>query len=485
MAPTASAIGQTLRQPGFVRRLFHLLVGSAVLIGTHLAEGLLELHHAILHVMVRALGSAQDHDVLAPRDACVPVTVEANTHHEAALKIAAVCHRDGLYHAAPISRDMGYTSPSGWLGLNLDSVNGANMDDRNAFLKELAEAFGPPGLEDDVATILRRETEGFCETSKDNIGSFIARKNGSADGPLLMFAGHMDEVGFMVTDIEPAGYLRFRALGGWWPHVLLGQRVTVRTRKGDFLGVVGSKPPHELDAEERKHVQKLEDLFIDLGVADGFDAVEATGVRRGDFVVPHAPFEPLVNPDLFVVKAWDNRVGCGLVVDLLKELRDIDHPNTVCGVATVQEEIGLRGAATSAAKVQPDLAIALDVGIARDTPGFSGADRAQEKLGGGAGILLLERGHVSHPRLTRFVIDVAEEEKIPYHTTTIMAGGTDANRFHIVGEGIPSLALCVPSRYIHSHSSIIDRRDYDATLQLLVALCKRLDTDAVNEIRGN
>jgi endoglucanase len=358
------------------------------------------------------------------------------------------------------------------------------MDERTAFLKEITEAFGPPGLEDDVAGILRRRTEGFCQIGRDNIGSFIARKEGRSAEPKIMVAGHMDEVAFMVTDVESSGFVRLRPLGGWWPHVLLGQRLRVRTRKGEFLGIIGSKPPHDLKNEERQKVLDWTDLFVDMGVGTGFDVVEATGVRRGDFAVPHGPFETLANPNQHVVKAWDNRIGCALAVDLLRELRNVDHPNTVFGVATVQEEIGLRGAATSAEQVMPDLAFAVDVGLARDTPGYKGAEKSLEKLGSGASVLLLEGHVVSHPRLARFVLDVAEEEKIPHHATTIEGGGTDANRFQITGRGIPSMAICVPSRYIHSHSSLLDRRDYDAALKLLVAVVKRLDARTVAKIRG-
>jgi len=358
------------------------------------------------------------------------------------------------------------------------------MDDRTTFLKEITEAFGPPGLEDDVAALLARRVEGFCDVQRDNLGSFIATKRGASGGPTVMVAGHMDEVAFMVTDVETSGFVRVRPLGGWWPHVLLGQRLKVRTRKGDFLAVVGSKPPHELKNDEKTKVLEFEDIFLDLGVAGGFDVVEATGVRRGDFAVPHAPFESLANGDLHVVKAWDNRVGCALAVDLLRELRGVPHPNTVFGVATVQEEIGLRGAATAAETVRPDVAIAVDVGIARDTPGFGGFEKCAERLGGGASILLLEGVAVSHPRLVRFVLDIAEEERIPHHTTTIKGGSTDSARFQISGRGVPSMAICVPSRYIHSHSSLIDRRDYDAALRLLVAVTRRLDAATVARIRG-
>ncbi|MHC4341329.1 MAG: M42 family metallopeptidase [Planctomycetota bacterium] len=357
------------------------------------------------------------------------------------------------------------------------------MDERTAFLKEITEAFGPPGLEDDVAAILRRRTEGFCEVSSDNLGSFVAGKNGTASSPRIMVAGHMDEVAFMVTDIEKEGFARIRPLGGWWPHVLLGQRVKVRTRKGEFLGVIGSKPPHELKEEERRKVLEFEDIFLDLGVSADVDVIEQTGVRRGDFVVPHAPFETLGNENLFVVKAWDNRVGCALTVDLLDALKDVPHPNTVFGVATVQEEIGLRGAVTSAEKVKPDIAFAVDVGIARDTPGFQNSGRNPEKLGGGASVLLLEGAAVSHPRLVRFVLEVAEEEGILHHTTTIAKGSTDSNRFQISGQGVPSMAICVPSRYIHSHSSIVDRRDYEAALKLLIEVVRRLDTETVSQLR--
>lgn len=358
------------------------------------------------------------------------------------------------------------------------------MDERGQFLKQITEAFGPPGLEDEVAGLLANRVREFCEIGRDNLGSFVATKRGTSDKPRVMVAGHMDEVAWMVTDVEASGYLRIRPLGGWWPHVMLGQRVKVRTRKGEYLGVIGCKPPHLLKDDERKKVLGWEDIFVDLGVATEFDVAEATGVRRGDFLVPHAPFETLGNENLHVVKAWDNRVGCALAVDLLRELREGSHPNTVFGVATVQEEIGLRGAATSADHVRPDIAIAVDVSLALDTPGAKGADKNVERLGGGAGVLVMEGRAVAHPRLARFVMDVADEEEIPYHVTSIDKGSTDANRFQITGAGIPSMAICVPSRYIHSHSSIIDRRDYEAALRLLVAVTRRLDQKTVDGIRG-
>ena len=358
------------------------------------------------------------------------------------------------------------------------------MDERTAFLKEITEAFGPPGLEDDVAAILRRRTEGFCEVGRDNIGSFIATKKGTSETPRILIAGHMDEVGFMVSDVEPSGYLRLKPLGGWWPHVLLGQRFEGAHAQGRLPG------RGRIEAAARAEARRAQEGARDGGRVrrprGGEGVRRGRGDRRAAWRLRGARtrrFETLGNENLHVVKAWDNRVGCALAVDLLNELRGTEHPNTVFGVATVQEEIGLRGAVTSAEKVRPDVALAVDVGIARDTPGFAGADKAEESLGNGAQILLLEGGAVAHPRLAAFVREVAESEDIPHHASTLTGGGTDSNRFQISGTGVPSLALCIPSRYIHSHSSLIDRRDYDATLKLLVAICKRLDTDRLRWIR--
>jgi endoglucanase len=350
------------------------------------------------------------------------------------------------------------------------------MDDRTQFLKEITEAFGPPRTRrPDPAPA----PEGFCQISRDNIGSFIARKQGTSAEPKIMVAGHMDEVAFMVTDVEPSGYLRMRPLGGWWPHVPLGQRVRIRRARASSRdrGVEAPRPEAGR-AEERPRVQRP---FVTWASGRGLTARRP---GRGDFAVPHGPFETLANPHQHVVKAWDNRIGCALAVDLLSELRRVDHPNTVYGVATVQEEIGLRGAATSAEQVMPDIAFAVDVGLSRDTPGYKNMDKSPERLGAGASLLLLEGNVVSHPRLARFVQEVAEEEKIPHHLTSIEGGGTDANRFQITGRGIPSMAICVPSRYIHSHSSLLDRRDYEAALRLHVAVVRRLDSKTVARIRG-
>src|SRR5262245_25043744 len=239
-----------------------------------------------------------------------------------------------------------------------------SMDRTLDFLKELVDAHGVPGFEDDVAHVMKKHLEGVGEFSRDRLGSFICEKVGTAKGPKVMLAGHLDEVGFMVKSITKEGFIKFLPLGGWWGHVVLAQRLIIKTRKGDVVGVVGSKPPHELLEEDRKKVMMVSEMFIDVGATSDFDVRKRLDIRPGDPIIPDSPFTVMANPNLLLAKAWDNRIGCAIAAQTLKALDGAAHPNTVIAGATVQEEVGLRGAQTSAFKIQPDVAFALDVGIA-------------------------------------------------------------------------------------------------------------------------
>ena len=351
------------------------------------------------------------------------------------------------------------------------------MDASHALLKELCEGFGPPGHETEIASMMKKHLRGLGEVTQDGLGSIICRKRGTADEPRLLVAGHMDEVGFMVKGITPEGFIKFLPMGGWWGHVVLAQKVRIRTKKGDVVGVVGSKPPHELQEEERRKVLELKDMFIDVGATSTFDVRKKLGIRPGDPIVPESDFSVMANERLYLAKALDNRVGCGLVVDMLRRLKEARHPNTVYGAATTMEEVGLRGAQTSVATVKPQVAIAVDVGIAHDTPGTTGD--GDEKLGAGVGILVYDASMIPNARLRDLAVDICEKQKIPYHLGTVERGGTDAGRFHVYDTGIPSLVVFIPTRYIHSHSTIMDRKDYDAAVRLLVELAKRLDKKTV------
>jgi len=356
------------------------------------------------------------------------------------------------------------------------------LDETLTMLKDLTDAKGIPGNEREPREIMKKYITPYSdEISYDGIGSIIAKKAGNAVGPKVMIAGHLDEVGFMVTQIDDKGFLRFQTVGGWWSQVMLAQRVTVVTSKGDITGVIGSKPPHILSAEARKKPVEIKDMFIDIGASSREQALEF-GVKPGDQVVPYFEFTVMNNEKMLLAKAWDNRIGCAIAIDVLKYLKNEEHQNVVYGVGCVQEEVGLRGAKTAATMIKPDIAIAVDVGIAGDTPGISEKE-AMSKMGEGPQIILYDASMVSHKGLRDFVVGVADELSIPYQFDAIAGGGTDAGAIHITLEGVPSLAITIATRYIHSHAGILHRDDYENAVKLIAEVIKRLDQETVNKIK--
>jgi len=359
------------------------------------------------------------------------------------------------------------------------------MNDTLKMLKELTEAPGVPGAEGPVRDVMARYLAPLGEVVTDGLGSIVAYRSGNGTdkdkGPRVLIAGHMDEVGFMVTQIDDNGFLKFQSLGGWWEQVMLAQRVTIRTRKGDLTGVFGSKPPHILSPEERKKPVEKSDMFIDIGVLSKQEAVDA-GVRPGDPVIPICPFTVMANEKMLLAKAWDNRFGCAVAIQVLQQL-DGSHPNTVYSGATVQEEVGLRGAQTLSHLVNPDVAISVDVGIAGDTPGVK-KHQAQSKMGDGPIILIYDGSLIPSLKLRDLFIDVAEDEKIPYQFDSVAAGGTDGGRFQLTHNGVPAINIGIPTRYIHSATSLANLDDINNASRLIAAVVKRLDAKAIAELRG-
>jgi endoglucanase len=358
------------------------------------------------------------------------------------------------------------------------------MDDTLRMLKELTEAPGVPGAEGPVREVMSRYLGPLGEVVTDGLGSIVAYRSGKGidkeSGPRVLIAGHMDEVGFMVKQIDDEGFLKFQSLGGWWEQVMLAQRVTIITRKGQLTGVFGSKPPHILTAEERKKPVDKSDMFIDIGVMSKQEALDA-GVRPGDPVIPVSPFTVMTNEKMLLAKAWDNRFGCAVAIQVLQQLGD-DHPNSVYAGATVQEEVGLRGAQTLSYLVDPDVAISVDVGIAGDTPGIK-KHEAQSKMGDGPIILIFDGSLIPSLKLRDLFIDVAEEEKIPYQFDSIAAGGTDGGRFQLTHQGVPSINIGIPTRYIHSATSLAHLDDINNASRLITAVVKRLDAETVAGLR--
>jgi len=347
-------------------------------------------------------------------------------------------------------------------------------------LRELTEAFGPSGFEDEAAAIVARELGKSGDLQRDGLGSVVCKVPGKSDRPRIMISAHMDEVGFLVRSVTADGYIRFLPVGGWWSQVLLGQRVVVRTRKGDFPGVIGTRPPHELSEEEAKKIPEIDKMFIDVGCSEGFDVKKELAVRPGDPIVPQSPFTELAG-GLLMGKAWDDRGGCGILIELARQISDGRHPNTTYLVGSVQEEVGLRGARTAAEVVQPDVAIALDVSLCGEHPDRSRKD-VEERLKNGAAILVHDRTMIPNTVLRDFAIDMAETHSIKYHLTSVR-GGYDTGMIHLHRSGVPSVVVGWPTRYIHGHAGIIACDDYDAVVQLLTVIVRSLDETVSGKLR--
>ena len=347
--------------------------------------------------------------------------------------------------------------------------------------KTLTELPGTSGNEYLVRKFMREQLSQYAdEIVQDKLGSIFGVKVGDVNGPTVMVAGHMDEVGFMVTSITDKGLIRFQTLGGWWSQVLLAQRVEIITDNGPVIGVISSIPPHLLDDATRNKPMDIKNMLIDIGADDREDALKI-GIKPGQQIVPVCPFTPMANEKKIMAKAWDNRYGCGLAIELLEEVKDEKLPNILYSGATVQEEVGLRGAGTSANMIKPDIFFALDASAAND---ITGDKNEFGQLGKGTLLRILDRSMVTHRGMREFILDTAESNQIPYQYF-VSQGGTDAGRVHLANEGVPSSVIGICSRYIHTHASIIHIDDYAAAKELLVKLVKACDRTTIETILQN
>jgi glutamyl aminopeptidase len=343
--------------------------------------------------------------------------------------------------------------------------------------RTLTELPGASGFEHEVRRFVRSQLEPLTsEIVQDRLGSLFGVLRGDEKGPKIMVNGHMDEVGFMVTTILDNGMIRFQALGGWWNQVLLAQRVHIVTKKGPLLGVIGSTPRHLLGDAASKPVE-IASMFIDIGADNREHALEM-GVLPGLSIVPICPFTPLANGSKILAKAWDNRFGVGLAIELLKELKNAKHPNILYSGATVQEEVGMRGAQTAAGLINPDICYTLEAGPANDT---SGDKYAFGHLGKGTVVRILDSSIVTNRTLIEFIVDTAETHRIPYQYF-ISPGATDAGRVQLHGRGVPTAVLGICARYIHTSGSMIHIDDYAAAKELLIKLVLATDQTTLDTI---
>jgi len=334
-------------------------------------------------------------------------------------------------------------------------------------LKRLCEATGIPGYEMEVRKIVEEELKQHVDSIvTDALGNLIAHKRGN--GPTVVIAGHMDEIGFFVSHIEEeTGFLRINPAGGFDPINLVAQRVIVHGEDEDLIGCIGRKPVHILREEERNKPLDLRDLFVDVGLS--VDEVEKR-VRIGDTVTLRQDFVEF--GDLVSCKALDDRAGVYVGIEALKRVK---HP--ACDlyfVGTTQEEVGLRGARVAGFSTHPQIGIALDVTIAADTPGVLAKDRVTE-LGKGVAIKVRDGASISHPALVRAARKLADDQGIPYQMEILPRGGTDAGALQMAQEGSAVITLSLPTRYVHSVVEALDPKDLEATIQLLVAFIENAD----------
>jgi len=340
----------------------------------------------------------------------------------------------------------------------------------NENLEKLSNACGVAGRENEVRELMIQLMKPYAdEIVVDKLENVIAIKKGKSPAPKIMLAAHMDEVGLMVKTITKEGFLQFTKTGGIDDRILPAQKVTIFSRKRAFPGIIGSKPPHIQKEDERKKVMAFDELFIDIGAESKEDAL-ALGVAVGDPVGFDIKYVQL-GRDVVMGKAFDNRAGCVAMIETLKMLEKTDY--TVCAVGTVQEEVGLRGAATAAFGVDPDLAIALDVTVAGDTPGIREFDTST-KIGKGPALSISDSGLITHPKVLRWLLDSAEEEKIPYQIEAGLMGSTDAARIYLTRQGIPSGNISIATRYIHSPVSVLCLKDIENAAKLTVAAIQRI-----------
>lgn len=347
-------------------------------------------------------------------------------------------------------------------------------------LERLSNAAGPSGFEEPIRKVMVQEMKPLASSlAFDGMGSIIATQ-GTA-GPRIMIDAHMDELGGMIRRVTPNGFLTMQMLGGWLDQALVDQRWFIIGSKGPVLAVTGVRDIHVVPPDERTRVFARDSLFLDVGARNA-EEVRAMGVEPGDPVVPDSPFAILNGSDEYLGKAWDDRVGCAVVVEAMRRMLSAPHKAQLFFVITTQEEIGLRGAHTAADFVKPELGIALEAGVAGDVFGAH-PEESQAKLGAGPGIFLFDSSALPNRKFVQFVKDTASSKQIPLQLDLVQGYGDDSAEIQKSNAGVPTVNLVIPTRYTHAHNGIISRKDFDKMVDLLVAMLNGLDSGKVHEIR--
>lgn len=345
-------------------------------------------------------------------------------------------------------------------------------------IKELTELQGTSGFEEDIRSYMRSAiTPLVDDVQQDGLGGIFGLRQADESKPRVMVAAHMDEVGFMLTEITPRGLFKVVPLGGWNPYVVSAQRFTLKTSKGNYPCISSSVPPHLLRGTSGQGQIKVEDILFDAGFESKDEAL-AYGVLPGDTIVPKTETVKTANGKNIISKAWDNRYGCTVVLEALEALQKETLDYTLIAGANVQEEVGLRGAKPAVTKFQPDLFFAVDCSAADDLVTTNGTFG---HLGEGTLLRIQDPGMILLPRLREYLLDTAETHNIPYQYF-VSKGGTDAGAAHTANEGIPSTVIGVCGRYIHTHQTMFSIADFDAAREMLIQVLKGLDESTIKTI---
>jgi len=366
--------------------------------------------------------------------------------------------------------------------LFVTNARAQQLDATATLMRNLTEAPGPSGFEEAVRALVVAEYRALgADIQFDGLGSVVAVLPGSPDGPRIMVTAHLDEVGLMVQYVTDDGFLRVRNLGGFLDQAYPDQRWTVLGRNGPVSAISGLPTVHVTPPEQRARVWSLAEIFLDVGATSRAE-VESLGIRPGDGVAPWSPFLALPN-GRYAAKAWDDRVGLAVMIAASRRIRaeNIRLPARIVWVATTQEEVGLRGAQTAVDLARPDLGISVEAGVSADYPGI-GPAQAQERLGRGPGIFLLDSSMIPNRKLRDFFFDVAREESIPLQADVLTGYGEDGAEIQLYDTGRPSVNITVPTRYLHAHTGIIQRSDFDQAVELLIQALVRLNAATVREI---
>ena len=350
-------------------------------------------------------------------------------------------------------------------------------------IKKLSNANGVSGFEDEVTELAKEIIGKDYPVYEDKIRNLYINniEKNERTKPVVMLDAHSDEVGFMVQSIEPNGLLKFISLGGWSNQQIPAHKVRILNKEGKYVeGIISSIPPHFTSKADAGKVTDMKDMFIDVGTTSYDETVNNFKIGVGAPVIPDVECTYNENSRMFLGKAFDDRVGCAVILDVMKELKGKELPVSLTGVLSSQEEEGCRGALVAAQKVMPDLAIVLEGPPADDN--FRNEYRSQGALRKGAQVRHIDPTMIANPRLIRFIQKIAQENNIKIQETVRESGGTNASKIHLENGGIPTVVIGIPVRYTHSHYGFISYDDYIETVKLVKAIVENITKDIIESL---